>query len=140
MSAAERDAFLRRQRVVRLASVGPDGAPHVTPVWFVWDGEHLWVNSIVRAQRHANLLRNPRVAVVVDAGDGYMELHGVELSGVAEPVGESPRRGEPDPTLEAVEAQFAAKYFDGAPYVHDGKHAWLRITPQREYTWDFRKL
>jgi PPOX class probable F420-dependent enzyme len=140
MSADERDAFLREQRTCRVASAGGDGAPHVTPTWFVWDGEHIWISSIVRAQRHANLLRDPRVAIVVDAGDGYFELRGVELSGTAEVCGESPRTGETDPLLERVEAHFAEKYNPGAPFVHDGKHAWLRITPQREYTWDFRKL
>ena len=140
MSAAERDAFLRRQRTVRVASLGPEGGPHVTPLWFVWDGEHLWLNSITRSQRWANLRRDPRVAVVVDAGDGYFELHGVELSGTAEPVGEQPRTGAPNPELERVEKAFADKYLNGNPFVHDGKHAWVRITPEREYTWDFRKL
>jgi PPOX class probable F420-dependent enzyme len=140
MTAAERDAFLREQRTCRVASIHPGGAPHVTPLWFVWDGEHLWLNSIVRAQRHANLLRDPRVAVVVDAGDTYFELRGVELSGRVDALGESPRTGAPDPGLEGVEAQFAAKYLDGGAFFHDGRHAWLRITPEREYTWDFRKL
>jgi PPOX class probable F420-dependent enzyme len=140
MSAEERDAFLRTQRTVRVASVGADGTPHVTPLWFVWDGEHLWLSSLTRSQRHANLLRDPRVAIVVDAGDGYAELHGVELSGRAEPVGESPRTAAPNPELEPVEREFAAKYLAGGPFVHDGKHSWLRVTPDREYTWDFRKL
>lgn len=140
MSAAERDAFLREQRTVRIASVGSGGVPHVTPLWFVWDGEHMWLSSLTRSQRWANLVRNPRVAAVVDAGHGYFELHGVELTGAAEPFGEQPRNGEPNPTLEAVERQFSEKYLDGHPFVHDGKHAWLRITPEREYTWDFRKL
>lgn len=140
MSNAERDAFLREQRTCRVASVGGDGAPHVTPTWFVWDGEHVWISSIVRAQRHVNLLRTAHVALVVDAGDSYFELRGVELSGTAEVIGESPRTGEPNPILEDVEAEFAAKYNPGAPFAHDGRHAWLRVTPQREYTWDFRKL
>ncbi|HEV7677719.1 MAG TPA: pyridoxamine 5'-phosphate oxidase family protein [Candidatus Dormibacteraeota bacterium] len=139
MTDAERDAFLREQRVCRVASVDAEGNPHVTPLWFVWDGAHLWLNSIVRAQRHANLLRTPRVAVVVDAGHDYVELHGVEFSGTVEPAGEQPRTGEPDPELGAVEAAFGAKYLGGA-FVHDGKHAWLRIRPTRQYTWDFRKL
>ena len=141
MSAEERDAFLGSQRTVRVASVGGDGAPHVTPLWFVWDGEHLWLNSIVRAQRHVNLLRDARVAVVVDAGDQYFELRGVELSGRAEQIGESPRTGAPDAALQRVEQLFAEKYIGpGASFAHDGRHAWVRITPEREYTWDFRKL
>jgi len=140
MSDEERDAFLRRERTVRVASVGPDGTPHVTPLWFVWDGRHMWLSSLVRAQRWANLVRNPRVAVVVDAGHGYFELHGVELTGRVEPVGEQPRTGAPDAELEAVERAFSEKYLDGNAFVHDGRHAWLRITPERQYTWDFRKL
>lgn len=142
MSDAERDAFLGEQRVCRVASVDAQGEPHVTPLWFVWDGEHLWLNSIVRAQRHANLLRHPRVAVVVDAGHDYMELRGVELHGGVHPIGEQPRDGStPDVELERVEAAFARKYLgEGVPFVHDGRHGWLRVDPDRQYTWDFRKL
>jgi len=141
MSDAERDAFLREQRVCRVASVDAGGDPHVTPLWFVWDGAHLWLNSIVRSQRHANLLRHPRVAVVVDAGVEYTELHGVELHGTVHAVGDQPRSGGADAVLEPVEAAFAAKYIGGGvPFVHDGRHGWLRIDPDRQYTWDFRKL
>ncbi|HXA28376.1 MAG TPA: pyridoxamine 5'-phosphate oxidase family protein [Candidatus Angelobacter sp.] len=140
MSDQERDAFLRAQRVCRVASVDAAGEPHVTPLWFVWDGAHLWLSSIVRSQRHANLLRHPRVAVVVDAGVQYSELHGVELHGTVHAVGDQPRTGSPDAVLGPVEADFAAKYLDGGPFVHDGKHGWLRVDPDRQYTWDFRKL
>jgi len=141
MTDAERDAFLRTQRVCRVASVDGRGDPHVTPLWFVWDGAHLWLNSIVRSQRHANLLRNPRVAVVVDSGENYDELHGVELGGTVHAAGDQPRSDTPDATLQAVEAAFALKYIgDPAAFVHDGKHGWLRIDPERQYTWDFRKL
>jgi hypothetical protein len=140
MSDAQRDAFLATQRVCRVASVDVHGDPHVTPLWFVWDGAHLWLNSIVRSQRHANLLRHPRVAVVVDSGENYDELHGVELHGVAHAVGEQPQSDAPDATLQRVEAAFAAKYLGGAPFIHDGRHGWLRVDPERQYSWDFRKL
>ena len=48
MSDDERDAFLVSERTCRVATVGRDGAPHVTPLWFVWDGSALWLTSIVR--------------------------------------------------------------------------------------------
>ena len=141
MSDAERDAFLHDQRVCRVASVDAQGEPHVTPLWFVWDGAHLWLNSIVRAQRHVNLLRHPRVAVVVDSGHNYDELHGVEFHGSVDAVGDQPRSDTPDSILQPVEHLYAEKYIGrGAPFFHDGKHGWLRITPDRQYTWDFRKL
>jgi PPOX class probable F420-dependent enzyme len=168
MSADELTSFLGEQRTCRFATTGPDG-PHVAPVWFVWDGQALWVYSLTRSQRWANLARDPRVAVVVDDGHHYHELRGVEVEGEAVMVGPVPRTGgedQPAPELAEPERLMAAKYFDpahqaaaaggtnpaagGAPphpaadtapgMVHDGRHAWLRITPDKIVSWDFRKL
>src|ERR1700758_3480116 len=91
MTAAEADEFLATERTCRVATVGADGRPHVAPLWFVWDGQSLWLSSLVRSQRWTDLMRDPRVAVTVDAGVEYSELRGVELSGVAAPVGDVPR-------------------------------------------------
>lgn len=140
MSAEELDAFLAEQRTCRFATSGPDG-PHVAPVWFVWDGQALWVYSLTRSQRWANVSRDPRVAVVVDAGHHYHELHGVEIEGQAVMVGPVPRTGDEDaPELAEPERRMAAKYFDAPQMTHDGRHAWLRITPLKLVSWDFRKL
>src|SRR5919198_1979392 len=98
MTEAERDAFLREQRVCRIATTGSQG-PHVNPLWFVWHDDAIWLYSIVRSQRWVNVEKEPRVAVVVDAGEEYRELRGVELLGIAQPVGEVPRGGEPNEEL-----------------------------------------
>jgi PPOX class probable F420-dependent enzyme len=160
MNAEELTSFLGDQRTCRFATAGPDG-PHVAPVWFVWDGQALWVYSLTRSQRWANLARDPRVAVVVDDGHHYHELRGVEIEGQAAVVGPVPRTGEdpPPPELAEPERLMAAKYFTpaspaagageaspasgagGQPeMIHDGRHAWLRITPLKIVSWDFRKL
>jgi hypothetical protein len=146
MTDAERDEFLADERVCRVASVGPDG-PHATPLWFVWDGTFLWLYSIVRSRRWADLAADPRIGVVVDGGVAYEELRGVELTGTVEAVGDVPRTGGPDPVLEPVERRFARKYAgDSVPVggpeelYHDGRHGWLRVTPGKIVSWDFRKL
>lgn len=140
MTPEERDAFLRAERTCRMATVSRDGAPHVGPLWFVWDGTSLWLYSVTRSRRWAQLRRDPRVAVVVDAGEEYGELRGVELSGTVEFVGETPRTGEPCPELDEPERLFARKNFGLDEMVHDGRHAWLRLTPDTVASWDFRKL
>jgi PPOX class probable F420-dependent enzyme len=139
MGAEERDAFLTSERTCRVASVGGDGSPHVTPLWFVWDGAALWLTSIVASQRWTDLQRDPRVSVIVDAGTDFMELRGVEVRGVAETVGEVPRTGAPVPELDTPEQLFADKYA-GGQMRHDGRHAWLRVTPRKIVSWDFRKM
>ncbi|MEU8893195.1 pyridoxamine 5'-phosphate oxidase family protein [Streptomyces sp. NPDC048442] len=140
MTDAERDTYLAGQRVCRVATVSADGAPHVGALWFVWDGASLWLYSITRSRRWAQLRKDPRLAVVVDDGVEYGELRGVELSGTAEFVGEAPRTGEPCPELDAPEGLFARKYFGMTQLPHDGRHAWLRLTPDAIASWDFRKL
>lgn len=139
MSTAELDAFLASERTCRVATVSAAG-PHNTPLWFVWDGTALWLTSIVKSQRWTDLARDPRVGVVVDAGEAYDELRGAELSGPVEIVGEVPRVGEANPSLAEPELLMARKYFGGDTFHYDGRHAWLRLVPEKITSWDFRKL
>ncbi len=141
MTAAEVDEFLAAERTCRVATAGKDGRPHVVPLWFVWDGTSLWLSSVVRSQRWTDLMRDPRVAVVIDAGVEYTELRGVELSGEVVPVGDdTAHRPPPIPSSTTSEQLFADKYTGGVKVPPDGRHAWLRLTPEKLVSWDFRKL
>jgi hypothetical protein len=139
MTAEEIDAFLAVERTCRVASIGPDG-PHSTPLWFGWDGTYVWLYSLTRSQRWADLVADPRIGLVVDAGVEYFDLHGVEITGTVEVIGEVPRTGEPNDELLAPERMFVQKYFGLDEMFWDGKHAWLRVTPTKIASWDFRKL
>ncbi|MFJ9058257.1 MULTISPECIES: pyridoxamine 5'-phosphate oxidase family protein [unclassified Streptomyces] len=140
MTDAERDAYLAEQRTCRVATVSPDGTPHVAALWFVWDGASLWLYSLTRSLRWSQLRRDPKIAVVVDDGFEYGELRGVELSGEVSFVGEVPRTGADCAELEAPERMFASKYFGLDSLPHDERHGWLRLTPRAVRSWDFRKL
>ncbi|WP_326794438.1 pyridoxamine 5'-phosphate oxidase family protein [Streptomyces sp. NBC_01808] len=137
MTPGERDAFLAAVRVCRVATGGPRG-PHVSPLWYVWDGTALWLYSLVDSKRWRDLADDPRVAVVVDDGHDYGELRGVELRGTVERVGEVPRTGEPVPELAVPERLFGEKYSGGELRL-DGRHGWLRLVPAYAAGWDFRK-
>jgi hypothetical protein len=138
MDEAELNAFLAEERTCRVASVGADGRPHNSPLWFVWDGASLWLNSIVKSQRWTDIQRDPRVSVVIDAGHDFGELRGVELLGRLVSVGDAPRGTEPNAELEVPERLFGEKYAGGA-FTPDGRHAWLRLDPDKSVSWDFRK-
>jgi Pyridoxamine 5'-phosphate oxidase len=139
MSTEEREAFLLGERTCRVGSLGHDGAPHVTALWFVWCDESIWLTSLVQSQRWADIQRDPRVSILIDSGAEFLDLKGVEIRGLAAPVGEVPRTGEPVPALERPEALFAQKYAGGSMR-HDGRHAWLQIKPKSIVSWDFTKI
>ena len=139
LSPKERDAFLAQARTCRVATISPSG-PHVSPLWFVWVGESIWLHSITSSRRFTDLQRDPRIAIVIDDGHGYEELRGVEISGRARVVGEVPRTGElVVPELEPVERAFAVKYQGRDTLGYDGRHAWLTVDVDKIVSWDFRK-
>ena len=140
MTDVELDTFLASARSARVATVDSAGRPHVTPLWFVWHAGELWLNSLTRSSRWAHVTRRPDVAAVIDDGDRYEELRGVELRGRIRVVGEVPRGRTPHAELDAVEELFAAKYRPGRPFEPDGRHAWLALTPLDVVSWDFRKI
>jgi hypothetical protein len=140
MTPAEIDAFLAEERTCRVSTVGADGAPHTSALWFVWDGSALWLNSIVKSQRWTDLNRDPRVSVLIDTGHGFGELRGVELIGKVAVVGEVPRTGDAAAAelLAEPERLFGEKYGNGKFHI-DGRHAWVKLVPEKIVSWDFRK-
>jgi PPOX class probable F420-dependent enzyme len=53
-------------RTGKLAVTRADGRPHVTPVWFVLDGEDVLLNTDKASVKGRALLRDPRVSLCVD--------------------------------------------------------------------------
>jgi PPOX class probable F420-dependent enzyme len=62
-AAAFLDAPLR---LARVSTVNADGSPHVVPMWFVRNGERFEFTSRRRRATVRNLLRDDRIAFVVD--------------------------------------------------------------------------
>ena len=136
MDPAELNDFLGRQHTCRVATASPQG-PHLTALWYVWDGSALWLTSLVKSQRWTDLEREPRGGGGIAAGEQYGALRRAARRGGRPLVGEVPRTGRPDETLAEPERLMAAKY--GGPG-NDGRHAWLRLVPDKITSWDFRKL
>ena len=72
--------LLARPITAHLATVTPEGAPRVSPVWFRWDGSHLLVSHTRRREKYRDIQVNPRVALsILDSEDRlrYLEIRGV---------------------------------------------------------------
>jgi PPOX class probable F420-dependent enzyme len=71
-------SLLGRMRNAILATTGPQGSPHLAPVWYLWDGEAVRISTLRSTQKVADIVRDPRVALCVDdqvAGD-YLTIYG----------------------------------------------------------------
>ena len=84
LSPDEQAAFFRERKKAALATIGQDGFPHVVAMnYFARDGA-FYMTSYGKAQKVVNIRRNPRVALMIEAGDEYAELRGVMIRGRCE--------------------------------------------------------
>ena len=138
LSPEEQAAFFREHKKAALATIDKDGFPHVVAMnYFAKDGA-FYMTSYGKAQKVVNLRRNPKVALMVETGDGYGELRGVMIRGHGEIL------DDPD----AVKAAFAsrAQAQSNAAPVQPGalasapKRVVIKIVPEKVISWDHRKL
>ncbi len=140
MSEAEITDFVNSSRTGTLATIGPDGQPHLTAMWYaVVDGE-IWLETKAKSQKAVNLKRDPRVSFLLEDGDTYDTLRGVSFEGVAEIV------DDPDALHRvgvSVWERYTGPYSDDMkPFVDQmmNKRVGVRIVSRRSRSWDHRKL
>ena len=106
MIPAKFNDLLHSTALAHVATIGPHGEPHCTPVWFDWDGTHLRFSQTRTRQKLRNLTRDPRIALsIVDPANPY---HSLEIRGVV-------TRVEDDQDLAFINA-LAKKYLGQDKY------------------------
>jgi PPOX class probable F420-dependent enzyme len=138
MSDDELAAFLAEQKVMTVATVGPNGRPHLMPLWYVPDADGTLTGwTYAKSQKAKNLERDPRATVQVEDGVEYADLRGVmmecdvELDRDAKPYGLAlfgRYAGQLDHDTDALVERQASK------------RVGLRFTPTRTISWDHSKL
>jgi PPOX class probable F420-dependent enzyme len=141
MSAEEAADFLAHGRTVTCATIGRDGWPHLMPLWYVIRDGELWSWTYRKSQKVANLRRDARCTLQVEAGTEYSELRGVMLA--CEAV-----IHDDVETVAPLGAEIASRY-GGADLTPDlaaamraqaSKRVGLQFVERRRVTWDHRKL
>ena len=83
MSTEEIAAFLDGRHVMNIATNGHNGYPHVVAMWYVMLGTSPAFWTFGKSQKIMNLSRDAKITALVEDGDQYSELRGVELQGTA---------------------------------------------------------
>ncbi|WP_433201824.1 PPOX class F420-dependent oxidoreductase [Nocardia sp. CA-107356] len=140
MSDAEITDFLQRSRITTLATIGPNGRPHLIAMWYALIDGELWFETKAKSQKAVNLRRDPRITCMIEAGQTYDQLRGVSIEGRAEIV------DDPD-KLYAVGVSVWERYTgpyseEVRPFVEQmlNKRIAIRVVPERLRSWDHRKL
>jgi nitroimidazol reductase NimA-like FMN-containing flavoprotein (pyridoxamine 5'-phosphate oxidase superfamily) len=123
--------------VANVATVSPDGAPHVVPLWFVWPEDALYVSARRPGRTWANATSEPRVSIAIDVGRSWVEVAGIVVHGRAEPLApEHPSMRKPMSAWHEKYRSLLAG--DGFARFTEEIHemGFLRVVPGRVLTWD----
>src|SRR5262245_5939898 len=138
LSPEEQAALFRERKKAALATLDQHGFPHVVAMnYFAKDGA-FYMTSYGKAQKVVNIRRDPKVALMIEAGNSYAELRGVMVRGRCEII----------EGADAVRAAFAgmAEARGATPSRPSGagdsapKRVVLKIIPEKITSWDHRKL
>ena len=135
MTAEEQAAFLEENGKAALATLDRDGFPHVVAMGYFFADGAFYMTSYAKAQKVLNIRRNPRVGLMIEAGDAYAELRGVMVRGTCEIIAET----------EAVRAAILRRRGTGLRAPRAGadsapKRVLLKVTPSKTTSWDHAKL
>jgi len=137
MTDAEVAAFLAEPRTLNVATLGSDGAIHLVAMWYAMRGDCPVFTTYRTSQKVANLRRDPRLSALVEAGESYDSLRGVELIGVAEII------DDPNEVLALVRqigAHYGARGAGQDEARAAAKRVGIRLVPERVISWDHAKI
>ena len=141
MTEEEIDEFLQGRHTMNVATIGPDGRIHLVAMWygFTSDGAPaFWTYG--KSQKILNLRRDPHVTCLVEAGDEYAQLKGVELVGIGE-ILES--HDDVMAVGRSVFERYTGEWSDAAAAGvarMGAKRAVVKIKVEKVVSWDHAKL
>jgi PPOX class probable F420-dependent enzyme len=143
LTAQELDELIETERIVVVSSLGPRGWPHAMPLWYVPRQGEVWIWTYAKSQKVKNLERDPRATLLIETGEEYGELRGVQIEAEAEIIRDL------DQIVDYAK-EMTIRYSEGISAVEGDAEAGLRaqapkrvaihFQPVRVASWDHRKL
>jgi hypothetical protein len=113
---------LETEANIWLATVRPDGRPHLVPIWFVWFQDEFYILTQATSVKARNLLANPRASLALENGSRPL-------------IAECDARLLDGPYPTRVAAAFKKKY--DWDITTDGEYtAMFALTPHKWMAWN----
>ena len=145
MTEDEVRAYLDEQKVINVASVGPNGRPHLAPLWYFPHEDDVATWTYGTSQKAKNLRRLPEATVLIEDGDSYEKLRGISFEAdvqIIEDTAEVTRMG-----ITLMQRYAGAKPGDPVPSELSAfiagqapKRIGLIFHPTKVVSWDHTKL
>jgi len=144
MSEEELSSFLKTQISLQIGTINKDGSPHLTTMWYFYDGESFVFHTYTKSQKIINLQKDPRITLLTEAGSQYSDLQGIIVYGNAEIINGKDSLEEVIRYMEMVGEKYI-KDEEGAQYIEGmklqaPKRSVVIVKPSKFISWDHTKL
>jgi PPOX class probable F420-dependent enzyme len=132
--------FLNGRHYATLATRNEEGSIHLTPVWYLFEGECLFVETAASDRKVRNILARPAVSLLVDSRREQGSERWVSASGTAEII-----RGE---RSKAINAKIQQRYLTKAgledprvgPVLAAASEVTIGLTPHSWRSFDLKSF
>jgi nitroimidazol reductase NimA-like FMN-containing flavoprotein (pyridoxamine 5'-phosphate oxidase superfamily) len=131
----KRDEFLKSQKVLRLATIGKNKTPHITPVWYRYVGKKFYIGTNSKTQKAKNVKKNNRVSFCVDVGINAPNIFGVMGQGKANLILDKSK-------VKTIAKKILLQYFKtlenkSAKELLEDTDCIIEITPEKFSIWNY---
>ena len=80
---SKRIEFLKKQKILHLATVDKTGTPHIVPVWYMYSAKKIYIGTNTKTEKAKNIKTHKKVSFCVDVGVNSPSIFGVMGQGTA---------------------------------------------------------
>ena len=131
----KRDEFLKIQKILRLSTIDKSNFPHITPVWYMFNDEKIYIGTNTKNQKIKNIEKNNHVSFCVDVGVNSPDIYGVMGQGTANIILEVTK-------VKRIAKKILLKYFKtlenkSAKQLLGNTDCIIQIVPEKFSMWNY---
>ena len=132
---SKQNEFLKKQKILHLATIDKTGMPHIVPVWYMYSAKKIYVGTNTNSQKAKNVKLPKKVSFCVDIGINEPDIFGVMGRGNAKLI-------KDDTTVSKLAKKILLRYFKSlnsksAKEILDDTDCIIEIMPKKYSVWKF---
>ena len=132
---SKRTEFLKKQKILHLATVDKTGEPHIVPVWYMYSTNKIYIGTNTKTEKAKNIKTHKKVSFCVDVGVNAPNIFGVMGQGNAKLIKDAQ-------IVSRLEKKILLRYFKdlnnkSAKELLDDTDCIIEIMPKKYAVWKY---
>ena len=132
---SKRIEFLKKQKILHLATIDKTGTPHIVPVWYMYSTNKIYIGTNTKTEKAKNIKTSKKVSFCVDVGVNAPNIFGVMGQGTAKLIKDTN-------TVSRLAKKILLRYFKdlknkSAQEILDDTDCIIEIMPKKYAAWEY---